>query len=353
MLGIAVLAMSVQGCQETPTEPVTVTIEGLFSHLNIAMASTTSNGSTSRFSNGGQDARFQTEPSPNQFNILGPNTNVLAADWPIIQQLPITARWLGDGEINLGWPAVSDTLWPDLEVAGSVRFGNTWFGYPAGGDPNDWIAQHSEWVRRPHEVAGTTFPLVVKLLANEPCSDCPVAHWLAGPSRHTPNDPQYRRKTPFEWFRYGDMSPWVWTNANTPGPTGPPELTELHIFISGVTVLLADGTTLTFEDQIGDIELFALNGNPHQIANSAVPQGEFTSVSFVVDLAQSWVRAGGQVAVLNFGDPTIAVQGPWTVGTGSFTTVTLTIDIDASMTWNEADGSWTFAPVIVLTVTTG
>ncbi len=350
MLGIAVLAMFVQGCQETPTEPVT--LDELFSHLNIVMASTTGNSSASHFANV-QDSRFQTEPLPNQFNILGPVTNVLADNWPIIQELPITARWIGDGEINLGWPAVSQTLWPDLEVAGGVRFGNTWFGFPAGGNPNDWIAQHSEWVRRPHEVAGTTFPLVVKLLADEPCSDCPVAHWLAGPSRHTPNDPQYRRKTPFVWFRYGDMSPWVWPNPNTPGPTGPPELNEIHLFITEAKVTLAGGNMLTFPDPIGDTELFALNGQPRQIADFPVPQGEFSSVSFVVDPTQSWVRAGGEVAVLNLNDSTIVVDGPWTVGGGNPTTVTLTIDIDASMTWNEADGSWTFVPIVVLTVTTG
>lgn len=352
MLGITVLAMSVQGCQETPTEPVTVIIEELFSHLNIALASTTSASSTSQANV--TPPGFISPPLDNQIEVLGPNTNIFQPSWPVILDLPITGRWSGD-EMVLSWPDIFDrNVWPDLDVAGGTRYGNTWLIYFRNDNPNDPVAQHTEWIRRPGENTGTVFPLIEKLLAPEPCNMCPVAHLVAGPSRHTPDDPIYRRKTTRTWVLYGDQTPFTWPDAAPPGPPpGPPELTELHLFISGATVLLADGSTLTFEDQIGDIELFALNGNPHQIANSAVPQGEFTSVSFVVDPAQSWVRAGGQVAVLNFGDPTIAVQGPWTVGTGSFTTVTLTIDIDASMSWNEADGSWTFAPVIVLGVTTG
>ena len=353
MLCIAVLAMFVQGCQQTPTEPVT--IEELFSHLNIAMASTAGSGSASRAN--ATPPGFVNPPLDGQIEVLGPNTNIFQPSWPVILDLPITARWNGD-EMIMSWPDIFDrNVWPDLDVAGGTRYGNTWVILFRNDNPNDAVAQHSEWIRRPGENSGTVYELVAKLLVAEPCSMCPMGHLVAGPSRHTPDLDIYRRRTTISWVLYGDQSPFTWPGGGAPGPPpppiGPPELTEVHLFITEATVTLAGGSELTFEDQIGDVELFAVNGQPRQIADTPAPQGEFTSISFVVDPAQSWVRAGGQVAVLNIGDPTIVVQGPWTVGGGGVTTVTLTIDIDASMTWNEADGSWTFSPVIAITVTTG
>ncbi len=348
MLGTAVLAMSVQGCQATPTEPVM--IDGLLSHLNIALASTTAAGSASRAN--AIPPGFVNPPLDSEIQTLGPNTNIFRASWPVIDDLRITGEWIGD-EIRLHWPAINPAIWPTLDVAGGMRYGNEWFIYPDGGDPTHFVAQHGEWLREPGETTGTVYDLISKLLADPPCSNCPVGHLLAGPSRHVSDSAEFRRRSEVYWFRWGDMSPFTWPGSGTPVPTGPPALTELHLFITGATVVLAGGSTLTFDDPIGDVELFALNGMPHQIANSPVLQGEFASISFVVDPTQSWVRAGGEVATLNFGDPTIVVQGPWTVGSGNFTTVTLTIDIDASTTWNPADGSWTFAPVIMITVTTG
>ena len=80
MLGTAVLAMSVQGCQATPTEPVT--IDGLLSHLNIAMASTTGGSATS--SANATPPRFRDPPVDSQIEVLGPNTDIFRPSWPVI-----------------------------------------------------------------------------------------------------------------------------------------------------------------------------------------------------------------------------------------------------------------------------
>ena len=351
ILGIAVLAMLVQGCQETPTEPITP--EELFSHLNIAMGST--NTGNAAFDGNVIPPGFVTPPLDSQISVNGPNTNVFQPSWAIITDITITADE-NDAHMNNTYPPFPESIWPDLDVAGGTRFGNMWGVFPDGGDPNNWVAQHWEWLRRPVEINGTTYPFDEKFLASEPCQMCPFGFFVAGPSRHTPDDPLYQRRTTTTWFFYGDWAPFTWPGGETPGPpapTGPPELTEVHIFITSLVATLVGGTTVTFPDQIGDVELFSINGQPRQIGDSAVPQGEFTDLSFVVDPAQSWVRADGQVADLNFGNATIIVQGPWTVGMGMFTTVTLTIDIEASMSYDEADGSWTFSPVILITVTTG
>ena len=159
-----------------------------------------------------QSAVFESPPLESQFNVRGPVLNVFA--WPIIQDTPITAWWgstIGE-TMHMGWPG-SDfptDVWPDLEVAGGVRFGNTWVVYPAGGDPDNWVAQHTEWIRRPGEQTGTTYPFEEKLEASPPCHDCPIGQFITGPSRHVTDRPEYHRRTVIKWFRYSDLTPWIW-----------------------------------------------------------------------------------------------------------------------------------------------
>ena len=107
ILGTAVVALLVQGCKATPTEPE-ITIEDLFSHLNIAMGSITGGG-------GGISADvippgFDTPPLDHEIQALGPNTNVFQPSWPIIDDFPIRTSpfWsgaVGDGVI--AWEALA------------------------------------------------------------------------------------------------------------------------------------------------------------------------------------------------------------------------------------------------------
>lgn len=253
----------------------------------------------------------------------------------------------------LSWPDVfSRSVWPDLDVAGGTRYGNTWVVYPAGGDPNNWVAQHTEWVRRPGEVTGTVFPFEEKLEAREPCGNCPIGQFVAGPSRHVTNQPEYRRRTAIKWFRYSDMSPWVWRQGNTNPPPGGEELEEVHVFIEGFRTELEDGTVIAFDEEIGDVDLMELRGKKLAVVDSQVPRGTFNDVAFTVDEARSFVVVGGDQRELKITDRTVVVQGPIVVGDAPITTVTLDLDLDASLREN-ANGSWTLAPVVVITVTIG
>jgi len=356
---VAVMALSFSGCSSS-TEP-TLTLDDLIAQLQIQLAATGTGGSgavagtaAERGATAGQDPRFTTPPTDSQIRVLGPNTNIFTPLWPIIEDIPILGRW-DDEWMTLWWPYIDDGRWPDLEVAGGVRFGNTWVVYPAGGDPNNWVAQHSEWIRSPHERTGTTFPLIEKMLADHPCSDCPLGQLIAGPSRHTPDEPQYRRRTVIQWFRWGDMSPWVWDDEATPpgpGPTETPVLTEVHVYITGLSTVLAGGTQIDFPSEVGDVDLMTLDGQVRKVVDSEVPRGTFEHIRFTTDPSRDYVIYGGERKALVRAEPNITVVGPFTVGDGPITMVTLEFDVMASVSEN-ADGSWTLTPQVTIIVTTG
>ncbi len=359
-LAVIALSLAVHGCSSDPTE-AEITLEDLLADLQVQMTS----------SGGGQFAAstnatrttsvFETQPSESQFTVLGPNLNVF--NWPIIQDVPITARWQGStGEtMVLSWPDVFDrSVWPDLDVAGGRRYGNTWVVYPAGGDPNNWIAQHTEWIRRPGEASGTVFPFEVKLEADEPCNECPIGQFIAGPSRHVTDQPEFRRRTVIKWFKYSDMSPWVWQSGPPggpppvpgPGPIGAPVLEEVHVFVKSVRTKLDDGTEIAFEDRNLDVDLLALRGNMLEVVNADVPRGTFTDVTVEIDPAQSFAVVDGERVTLHVTQGTVVVQGPIVIEEAPITTVTLDFDMDQSLS-ETGDGSWTLSPVVVLTITTG
>ncbi len=353
VLALLSLLLVAHGCSSDPTE-AEITLEDLLAKFQVEMTSTAGGGNMGTSTTDAVRATsvFESPPLESQFKVLGPNLNVF--NWPIIQDVPITARWQGSkGEtMVLSWPDVFDrAVWPDLDVAGGTRYGNTWVVYPAGGNPNDWIAQHTEWIRRPGENSGTVFPFRAKLEANEPCDNCPIGQFIAGPSRHVTDQPEYRRRTVIKWFRYRDMSPWVWQTGG-PGPTSNPVLEEVHVFITGFRAELESGTLLEFEDEIGDVDLMTLRGQTLKVVDADVPRGTFKDVRFDIDAARSFVVVGGEQKTLHFADRTVIVQGPIVVEDAPITTVTLDFDIDASLTEN-GDGTWTLAPVLVVTVTTG
>jgi len=349
-VAIVSLAFAAQGCT-TPTEPE-ITIENLLGQMRIQMTSVQDSGAAAFGAAAVPSTSvFESEPSESQFNVVGPNLNVFA--WPIIEDRPIGAHWEGD-EIRLSWPAVDHATWPDFDVAGGVRYGNSWIVYPSGGNPNNWLAQHTEWLRRPGEATGTVFPIYEKLEGDPPCDNCPVGQFIAGPSRHVTDQPEYRRRTVIKWFRWGNMSPWTWAESNDepePAPEPEPQLEEIHLFIEGFRTELSDGTLINFPIEVGDVELMALRGQTKQVIDSEVPRGTFNHVTFTIDTTRSYVVVGGEQRTLNFATGTVRVDGPVIVGETPITTVTLQFDPEASVSEN-SDGTWTMAPVVALTVTT-
>ncbi len=358
VLALVALSLVVQGCSADPTEPE-LSLEDLLAQFQIEMAAKDNGGNfVSAFGTNAvrSTAVFESPPTENQFKVLGPNLNVF--NWPIILDVPITARWQGStGEtMILSWPDIFDrSIWPDLDVAGGTRYGNTWVVYPAGGNPNDWVAQHTEWIRRPGENGGTTFPFRVKLEANQPCGNCPIGQFIAGPSRHVTDQPEYRRRTVIKWFRYSDMSPWVWQSGGPgpgPGPTNGPVLEEVHVYVTGFRTELQGGTVIEFDEEIGDVDLMTLRGTTRKVVDADVPRGTFNDIKFDIDSSRSFVVVDGKQKQLHFQERTVTVVGPIIVGDQPITTVTVEFDLDASLSEN-SDGTWTLAPVLVVRVTTG
>lgn len=359
---IAVMALAFAACSSS-TEPE-LTLEDLIAQLQIQLGATNTGGGSASSAFAGaprtnnQDPRFQTPPTENMFQVRGPNTNVFGPNWPIIDDIPITAEWASDEDLRMFWPYINEEQWPDLEVAGGVRFGNTWIVFPEGGNPNSWVAQHTEWIRSPHERTGTIYPLIPKLLGPEPCADCPVGQFIAGPSRHVPDIPLYQRRTVIKWFRWGDMSPWVWPDDGGGGGGGDgegenePVLTEAHVYILGLSAELEGGTQVDFPLEVGDVDLMTLDGQVKEVVDSEVPRGTFNNVKFVVDEARSFVVVDGEQLPLLIGERTVTVVGPFVVGDEPITTITLQFDVMESLTDN-GDGTWTLNPVITVIVTTG
>lgn len=358
---VVVSALFAPACSSSPSEPEITLTDGT-ALFRIQMAANPGGGGAAVAGSAavrGSHA-FDVEPSESQFTVLGPNLNVFT--WPIIQDTPISARWGGSiGEtMNLSWPAgdFPTSIWPDLDVAGGVRYGNTWVAYPAGGDPNHWVAQHTEWVRRPGEAGGTTFPFEEKLEAHEPCLECPIGQFVAGPSRHVSNEPAFRRRTAIKWFRYRDLSPWVWQQGDgggggtEPEPEPEAELQEVHVFIQKFSFAADNGTVVSFDGINRDIDLMTLRDQAIDVVDSEIPRGTFTDVTFNIDTTQSYVVVDGEQRTLNFATGTVVVEDAIVVGEAALTTVRLEFHIEDSLSEN-SDGSWTMAPVVAIGVSTG
>jgi hypothetical protein len=112
-----------------------------------------------------------------------------------------------------------------------------------------------------------------------------------------------------------------------------------------------DGAVITFADINRDIDLMTLRGQTIEVVDAEVPRGTFNDIQFNIDTTQSYVVVDGERRTLRFASGTVVVQGPIVVGGAPITTVRLEFDIDQALTEN-SDGTWTMAPVVVISVTT-
>jgi hypothetical protein len=361
-VALITLALFAQGCSEdTPAE---VSLDDLTAAFKIQMgANAGDGGAASAAAAFPAPNAFEQEPSESQMRVLGPNVNVL--NWPIIQDTDIRAQWVGGDigdEIRTFWSpsAFPSNVWPELDVAGGERFGNMWVVYPSGNNDSVYWAQHLEWLRRAAgEDSGTTVPFDEKLEASRPCLNCPIGLFVAGPSRHVTDQPEYRRRTAIKWFRYRDLSAWVWQDGGGGGGSDPepepepePELQEVHVYVQKFVVQTDNGTVIQFDGVNRDIDLMTLRGQVLDVVDSEVPRGTFNDVEFFIDTTQSYVVVDGEQALLNFATGTVTVEGPIIVGDAPITTVRLVFNVEESLTMN-SDGSWTMAPAVVIEVTTG
>lgn len=359
VLPLAVVSLAVTGCvAETPTEPD----DGLQAVGRLGLFLTGDSADTSPaardFSSFAPTAQSLSKPSVGDIEVAWPGTPGVMS-WPVVQDLPIHPRRRG-GSIHLAWPSVDTNTWPGFSGAGpsdDLHFGNAWMVYRTG---NRWVAETVEWLRG-HERDGTVFDPGEKLTVGQPRNDEPVAFFIAGPSRHSPNRPRYRRRSTLQWYEWGSLGQWVWEEDEDGGGDGgddgdddgpdpePGELEEVHVWITGLETELENGTRLSFNEEVGDVELLSLDGKTVQVVDVEIPIGTYEYVAFRLDEARSYVVEGGSQKPLSIPSEDVRVMGPFAVDPGAMTSVTLHFDTDASLTQGN-DGSWSLNPVVDITV---
>ena len=129
-------------------------------------------------------------------------------------------------------------------------------------------------------------------------------------------------------------------------------LQEVHVFIQSFRVATSAGTVITFDGIDRDVDLMTLRGQEIDLVDAEVPRGTFNDIQFDIDPTRSYVVSDGEQRTLSFATDTVSVVGPIVVGDAPLTTVRLEFDVDQSLTEN-ADGTWTMAPVVVISITTG
>jgi len=173
---------------------------------------------------------------------------------------------------------------------------------------------------------------------------------------------QYRRRSEPQWYEWGNLAAWVWDEEDDgddaddgdgdDDPDPEPELEEVRVWLTGLSTELDDGTTLTFNEDVGEVDLLLLDGLKLELANVEIPTGTYKHVAFRLDPARSFVVEGGEEKPLSIPEPDVRLEGPFDVNPSELTSVTLHFDTDASLTRGK-DGSWSLDPVVSLEITGG
>ncbi|MCH7824025.1 MAG: DUF4382 domain-containing protein [Acidobacteria bacterium] len=352
---LAILSLGLQACAATPTEPE-LTLEDLRAQFKILLTDTGSTGAASSQGMQWTTSSFGTEiqhiplPALDEIAVPAPGTPGIF-NWPVVEDVDIQPQHSGS-EIRLSYPTVSEALWPTLaagppEDDGSpaLVFGVAWVIYRVQG--GGWLAETVEWLRAPEERGGTVIPLE-HLTEGTPAADDPVAFFLAGPSRHSPDLPEYQRRSVPRWFRWSDFAPWE--GLATPPPEPEPEVpTQAEVYITGFFTELSNGTVVSFNEELGGIDLLSLRNQTVEAVDAQILAGTYSYVAFSVDEARSFVVVNGEVLPLSVPTGEVRVEGPFVVAPDSATSVTLDFDAENSLV-QTADGSWLLQPQVTAVV---
>ncbi len=148
------------------------------------------------------------EPVPLDQVIVRPPGMPRVFSWPVVVDLPITARLQGD-MIHIEWPALM-LDWPatmrDLGQGRQPYWGNSGLIYR--NTSGEWVADATEWMRHVREDRGTSYPYAEKWRHGEPDLSYPIGLFVAGLWRHSGNLPEYRRRTNVTWLTWPGLEPW-------------------------------------------------------------------------------------------------------------------------------------------------
>lgn len=127
---------------------------------------------------------------------------------------------------------------------------------------------------------------------------------------------------------------------------------QVHVWITGIATQPRGGPVLSFNKELGDVELLSLRGRTIEIVDAEVPAGVYEFVAFQIDARRSSIRESGMTKPLDIPDGEVRVVGPFEVKGGGRTTITLDFDAAQSLV-QRPDGSWSMRPVVVVAAVTG
>ena len=123
------------------------------------------------------------------------------------------------------------------------------------------------------------------------------------------------------------------------------DLSEVHVYITGVSTQVNGGVVLSMNQNFGDVDLLTIQDKTITVVNTEVPSATYEYVGFNLDESQSYVVESGVRKSLSIPNGSVKVEGPFVVTEGASTTVTLDFDAKKSLT-HHSDGSWSMNPVV-------
>ena len=125
------------------------------------------------------------------------------------------------------------------------------------------------------------------------------------------------------------------------------DLSEVHVYITGVSTQVNGGAILTMNQNFGDVDLLSIQDKKITVVNTEVPSATYDHVGFNLDESRSYVIEAGVRKSLSIPNGSVKVEGPFVVTQGAKTTVTLDFDAKKSLT-HHSDGSWSMNPVVAV-----
>jgi hypothetical protein len=284
-------------------------------------------------------------PANEDVEAIAPGTASVVT-WPIIQDLDIQITCRNEESLCISYPRLTEDLWPHWNEGpeGSGTIGLAWVVYFAHGR---WVAEGIDWLRSPERRQDAGLPLA-HLTQGGPRGDHPFGIFLAGPSRFKPDLPEFRYRSATKWWRWSDLAVIEVDGpapAPEPEPEPEPELEEVWVYITGLWTQHSGGARVSFEREVGAVDLLALQGQTYRAVDGQVPVGTYNEVAVILDPSRSRVIEGGVEKPLSV-PPEVVVPGPFIVNLE--TSVTLTFVRDQALV-KDAEGNWSLLPVVKLT----
>jgi hypothetical protein len=126
------------------------------------------------------------------------------------------------------------------------------------------------------------------------------------------------------------------------------QLSEIQVFVAGLKIKRSGDPEARVANEIGLVELLALEGTSQLLAAVEVEPGSYVHIMVELDQEASYVReiAGAVRKPLQIASEEVKVLGGFEVAEGSETTVLLDFDAEQSVR-QTGSGDWLMVPVIV------